>query len=65
MMSFKEIFNLNYPFFRIRLDNENGENVSPKNSDIEVSSIEELTEDTKNEWHQEYELIYLSYVLER
>ena len=64
-MNIKDLFNLNYPLFRIRLDNEKEENVSENENNVIASLSEESQGDIKNEWHQEYEMIYLSYLLER
>jgi len=64
-MNFKEIFHINNFFHKIRLDNSDKERqVIPdeKNSDefdVEIKNV------FRNEWNQEYELIYLSYVLEK
>ena len=64
-MTFKEIFNLNNLFHKIMLDKpENDSLVSPE--EVVVSSVNNNDEKYQvNEWNQEYELIYLSYVLEK
>lgn len=64
-MNIKDLFHFHYPLFRIRLDNEKEENISENENNVIASLGEESQEDTKNEWHQEYEIIYLSYLLER
>jgi hypothetical protein len=64
-MNIKDLFHLNYPLFRIRLDNEKEESISENKNNVMAGLGEESKEDTKNEWHQEYEMIYLSYLLER
>jgi hypothetical protein len=64
-MTFKEIFHLNNLIHKIKLDR------SEKECSIDLAeevNIEEKREDDKfycSEWNQEYELIYLSYVLEK
>jgi hypothetical protein len=64
-MTFKEIFQFNNLFHKIKLDK------SEKNFAVvqgEGTTIKEKVEDEQsqgNEWNQEYELIYLSYVLEK
>ena len=64
-MNIKDLFHFNYPLFRIRLDNEKEESISENKNNVMTGLGEESKEDTKNEWHQEYEMIYLSYLLER
>lgn len=64
-MNIKDLFHFNYPLLRIRLDNEKEEKISENENNVVISLWEESQEDTKNEWHQEYEMIYLSYLLER
>jgi hypothetical protein len=64
-MNIKDLFHLSYPLFRIRLDNEKEESISENKNNVMTGLGEESKEDTKNEWHQEYEMIYLSYLLER
>ena len=64
-MSIREIFNFKGSFTRINLENE-VDNQSPKNEDTSgFIDEEEMLDDLRTEWNQEYELIYLSYVLER
>lgn len=64
-MTFKEIFHLNNFLHKIKLDK------SEENQSIEKKSDNEKLDDDfdekfyENEWNQEYELIYLSYVLEK
>lgn len=64
-MTFKEIFHLNNFLHKIKLDK------SEENQSIEKKSDNEKFDDDfdekfyENEWNQEYELIYLSYVLEK
>ena len=64
-MNIKDLFHLSYPLFRIRLDNEKEESISENKNNVMTGLGEESKEDTKNEWHQEYEMINLSYLLER
>jgi hypothetical protein len=64
-MIIKEIFSLNNFFHKIMLDST--EVKIPVNS-IELNNEEDKVEIKNffgNEWNQEYELIYLSYVLEK
>jgi len=64
-MIIKEIFSLNNFFHKIMLDSTEVKN--PVNS-IELNNEEDKVEIKNffgNEWNQEYELIYLSYVLEK
>lgn len=64
-MTFKEIFHINNFLHKIKLDK------SEENQSIEKKSDNEKFDDDfdekfyENEWNQEYELIYLSYVLEK
>jgi len=64
-MNSKEHSNFSNPSVRIKLDNEKKEEQLRK--DLSEETKNDITVDMlyKNEWHQEYELIYLSYVLER
>ena len=64
-MNIKDLFHLSYPLFRIGLDNEKEESISENKNNVMAFLGEESKEDTKNEWHQEYEMINLSYLLER
>jgi len=65
IMTFKEIFHFNNLLHKIKLDKSE--------NDLAITQEEEnifkvKPEDEKfigNEWNQEYELIYLSYVLEK
>jgi hypothetical protein len=65
LITFKEIFQFNNFFHKIKLDK------SEKDFTViqgEGNSIKEKVKDEQsqgNEWNQEYELIYLSYVLEK
>jgi len=64
-MTFKEIFHFNNIFYKIKLDkSEKDFAVVPGEEKI----FEEKVDDEQsqgNEWNQEYELIYWSYVLEK
>ena len=64
-MNIKDLFNFNYPFFRIKLDDEQIENTFAQETEIEFDSDKKKEFSFRNEWHQEYELIYSSYVLEK
>lgn len=65
-MTFKEIFHLNNFFHKIKLDKSEENQVIAE--EVKGKSDEDFRDDNKfsgNEWNQEYELIYLSYVLEK
>jgi len=65
-MTFKEIFHLNNIFHKIKLDKSEENQVIAE--EVKGKSDEDFRDDNKfsgNEWNQEYELIYLSYVLEK
>ena len=65
-MTFKEIFHLNNILHKIKLDNSEENQVIVEK--VSGKSDEDFRDDNKfsgNEWNQEYELIYLSYVLEK
>jgi hypothetical protein len=64
-MTFKEIFHINNFINRIKLDYSGTQQnlfEQQKNED-EDKRPEDKTQD--NEWNQEYEMIYLSYVIEK
>ena len=64
-MTFKEIFHFNNIFHRIKLDKSEKDLAFVQG---EEKIFEEKVDDEQsqgNEWNQEYELIYLSYVLEK
>jgi hypothetical protein len=63
-MSFKDIFNLNSFRQKIKLDNSEHDFIvfqEEKNPDEQKVKDDNYS----SEWTQEYELIYLSYVLEK
>ena len=63
-MSIKEIFNFSSLRQKIKLDDSENDFIvfqEEKNSETEKVSEEKFS---VSEWNQEYELIYLSYVLE-
>lgn len=65
-MTFNEIFHLNNFFHKIKLDKSEENQVIAE--EVKGKSDEDFRDDNKfsgNEWNQEYELIYLSYVLEK
>jgi hypothetical protein len=65
-MTFKEIFHLNNIVHKIKLDKSEENQVIAE--EVKEKSDEDFRDDNKfsgNEWNQEYELIYLSYVLEK
>jgi len=65
LMTFKEIFQFNNFFHKIKLDKSEKDFAVVQG---EGNIIKEKVEDEQslgNEWNQEYELIYLSYVLEK
>ncbi|NWG27621.1 MAG: hypothetical protein HXY48_03690 [Ignavibacteriaceae bacterium] len=65
-MTFKEIFHFNNFLHKIKLD-KSEENQVIAEQEKEIIDNDLLDEDrfSGNEWNQEYELIYLSYVLEK
>jgi hypothetical protein len=65
LMTFKEIFQFNNIFHKIKLDKSDKDfAVVQEEENIGKEKVEdELSQG--NEWNQEYELIYLSYVLEK
>lgn len=64
-MTFRELFHIRKSDQKIRLDdNWEGEKIESEES-FDDEPINEFVRNTSNEWHQEYELIYLSYILER
>lgn len=64
-MNIREIFNFKNSFYRIKLDDEKEETTLKREDSIILNDDKEMLMDSRNEWNQEYELIYLSYVLER
>jgi len=64
-MTFKEIFQFNNIFHKIKLDkSENDFAIVQGEDNIGKEKVED-EQSQGNEWNQEYELIYLSYVLEK
>jgi len=64
-MTFKEIFHFNNYFHKIKLDkSEKDFAVVQVEGTINKENVEDENSQG-NEWNQEYELIYLSYVLEK
>ncbi len=64
-MTFKELFHLDNFFHKIKLDHS--EKISSVEQEKDIN-YEKKRDDDKfypNEWNQEYELIYLSYILEK
>jgi hypothetical protein len=64
-MNIKEIFHFNNLFHKIKLYKPEHDYLVPS-EEVIVSNVKK--DDVKyhvNEWNQEYELIYLSYVLEK
>ena len=64
VMIFKEHFNMNNIRQKIKLDNSESDFIifrEEENKEEQKSDPEKYS----NEWNQEYELIYSSYVLER
>jgi hypothetical protein len=65
-MTFKEIFQLSNFFQKIKLDRS--EENQAIDEELKRDRFDDDNVDKKfsgNEWNQEYELIYLSYVLEK
>jgi len=64
-MTFKEIFHFNNILHKIKLDkSENEFSVIHAEENIVKEKVENENSQV-NEWNQEYELIYMSYVLEK
>jgi hypothetical protein len=64
-MTIKEIFQINSLLNKIKLDHSEDED-SKNNCMYVPGGCEQVVEEIpENEWNQEYELIYLSYVLEK
>ncbi len=64
-MTIKEIFHFNSYLHKIKLDNTENDFIFFEEKE---KSIDESMKDEKflvNEWNQEYELIYSSYLLEK
>lgn len=65
-MNIREILNFKCSIDKVKLDKENKEDSQNHNEeDIIINDEQEMPKSLKDEWNQEYELIYLSYVLER
>jgi len=64
-MTFKEIFHFNNIFHKIKLDKSENEFAIVQGEDNIGKEKVEDEQSQGNEWNQEYELIYLSYVLEK
>ena len=64
-MTFKDIFHFNNIFHKIKLDkSENDFAIVQGEENIGKEKVKD-EQSLGNEWNQEYELIYLSYVLEK
>ncbi len=64
-MTLKEIFHFNNLMHKIKLDKSERENSTALEKDILSKDKNDYEYLNSNEWNQEYELIYLSYVLEK
>ncbi len=64
-MIFKEIFYLNDFLHKIKLDKSENESSILQSEEKVIEEKFEYEKFAVNEWNQEYELIYLSYLLER
>lgn len=64
-MTFKEIFHINNLFNKIKLDHSDSHQSLLNNSEYDEEDKRQDEKFLENEWNQEYELIYLSYVLEK
>jgi len=64
-MNIREILNFKSSIDRVELNNNNEEESSKAEEKIYLNDEQEMPKSLKDEWNQEYELIYLSYVLER
>ena len=65
-MNIREILNFNCSIDKVKLDIENKEN-SPTQTEEEIylNDDREMPNSLRDEWNQEYEIIYSSYILER
>ena len=65
-MNIREILNFKCSIDKVKLEKENNQD-SYNNTDenIYLNDDQEMPKSLRDEWNQEYELIYLSYVLER
>ncbi|MBE0573120.1 MAG: hypothetical protein IH618_16370 [Ignavibacteriaceae bacterium] len=64
-MTFKEIFHINNLFNKIKLDHSDSYQNLLNTSEYDEVHKRQDEKFPENEWNQEYELIYLSYVLEQ
>ena len=65
-MNIREILNFKSSIDKVKLDKENNQDSpNPTEEDIHLNDEQEMPKSLRDEWNQEYELIYLSYVLER
>jgi hypothetical protein len=65
-MNIREILNFKSSIDKVKLDKENNQDSrNPAKEDIHLNDEQEMPKSLRDEWNQEYELIYLSYVLER
>lgn len=65
-MTFKEIFHFNNFLHKIKLDKaEENQFITDQEKEINDNDLFDDSRSSSNEWNQEYELIYLSYVLEK
>jgi len=65
LVTFKEILQFNNFFHRIKLDKSENDFAVVQGEENIVNEKVEDENSQGNEWNQEYELIYLSYVLEK
>jgi hypothetical protein len=64
-MTFKEIFHINNLFNKIKLDHSDSHQYLLNHTKYDEVHQRQDEKFPENEWNQEYELIYLSYVLEK
>ena len=64
-MTFKEIFHINNLFSKIKLDHSHSHQNLLNHSEYDDVDKRKDEKYPENEWNQEYELIYLSYVIEK
>jgi hypothetical protein len=64
-MNLKEIFHFNNFLHKIKLDHSEKERSADLVKEINIEEKRDNDKFYGSEWNQEYELIYLSYVLER
>ncbi len=62
-MNFRDIFHFNYLRSMIKLNEREDEEFPESENDLQLTEDDDII--YVNEWRQEYELIYQSYILEK